>query len=105
MQYTREDLIAICEKAIVPVSKWSNRDTPQSQEGIGKVWVLLKTGCPFTVIYEEDSPGVITNERTIWLRITSPVFSTFDSGRPEYEELFYLPTLTRIEACSGEDWY
>jgi hypothetical protein len=94
MQYTRQDLITICERAIVPLAKWSNRDTPQSQKDVGKVWALLKAGCPFTIIREEDSPGVVTDETIIWLEIRSP-----------HTEIYYLPTLAKIERSSGEDWY
>ena len=30
-QYSREQLIEICEQSIVPVKKWGNRDTPNAQ--------------------------------------------------------------------------
>lgn len=33
--YTREELISICERAIVPQSKWWDRDSEQAQAGVG----------------------------------------------------------------------
>ena len=50
--YTREDLIAICELAVVPHDRWSDRDTPGAQEGVGKAWAFLKAGCAFRVLTE-----------------------------------------------------
>ena len=106
MQYTREDLISICEKAIVPVSNWGNRDTPQSQLGVGQLWALLKAGCEFTVVYSEGE-YINTDSRMIWVRVLHPTFSSFEigSGADYNEELYYIPTAARIEACCGQDWY
>ena len=49
--YNREKLIKICEKAIVDISKWSNRDSPSAQINIGKCWALLKAGCEYNLSY------------------------------------------------------
>lgn len=102
--YTREDLIAICERAVVPVNRWSNRDSARSQEKIGTAWALLKAGCDW---HESVSPA--SDEDTIWIEIEYPGFSAFEEGRDEREyweeELFYLPTEKRLDRWSGKDWY
>lgn len=108
--FSRESLISICERAVVDVSKWGNRDSPSSQESVGKLWALLKSNCQFEVLYEND--GLCTNDNTIWLRVWSPKFSHFDwdgfdlNDRDTMEdETFYLPTTARLDYSDGNDWY
>lgn len=105
--YSRENLIAICEAAVVLVDKWSNRDTPEAQEKLGLAWVLLKAGCEFHV--HPVRPGVLgchTDENTIWLTIDWPSFATFEyGGRSHNDETFYLPTPKRLRERAGGDWY
>jgi hypothetical protein len=99
---TREELIYICESAIVHVAWWRNRDTPRSQSQIGECWALLKAECNYRILTDGD---VKTDERTIWIEIEHPVFGTFDlAGRME-KSTFYLPTKQRLAASSGSDWY
>lgn len=100
--YTRDDLIIICERAVVPHNAWSDRDTPRSQEGVGKVWAFLRAGCDFRVLISGD---LVTDDRTIWLEIDHDDFGTRDWGGPGDTELFYLPTPNRLDATDGEDWY
>lgn len=103
VEYTREQLIDICERAIVPVNKWSNRDSPSAQLGVYQALGLLKAGCEFNVTYRGD--GCVTDERTIWLYIFHPSFGTFDHGAPGDEIHVYLPTPQRLEDMKGCDWY
>lgn len=108
IEYTREMLIEICEKAIVPVKLWRNRDTPQAQLGVYKCLGLLKAGCNFQVSYPRhprDIGGCITDGRAIWLHIFHPSFGTFDHSGPGDEVRHYLPTLARLEQADGGDWY
>jgi hypothetical protein len=109
-QYTREKLIEICEKAFVPVACWRNRDTPSAQEKLGLCWILLKDGCDFRVILVSSDPkdNCVTNDETIWLYITWPSFDDFEWGEKSHcsnEELFYLPTESRLEKKINLDWY
>lgn len=53
-QLTREDLIAICERAIVPQDHWRNRDSASAQLGVGAALVLLKAGCKFVVLTADN---------------------------------------------------
>jgi hypothetical protein len=105
MSYSRQDLIKICEKAIVDVSKWDDRDTPITQQQVGIVWALLKANCIFEI--EKVDAG------TIWLYIYAPSFRHYDCGE-DFDinnkdqldkEYFYLPTLERLKANKNQDWY
>lgn len=97
-QYSREQLIEICEQSIVPVKKWGNRDTPNVQQKVGVCWALLKSGCSFQI----DK----TTTETIWLSIETPTFNTFEYGEGNEDvETFYLPTPRRLESRQDRDWY
>ena len=99
MDYSREQLINICEKAIVPVGKWADRDTPDAQLDLGKVWVLLKANCQFEVLPETDN-------KMIYLKITYPDFHFFETHGYQEDGIFYLPTEQRLaEVEQGSDWY
>lgn len=101
--YTRDELVAICERAVVPHAMWRNRDTASAQEGVGKAWAFLRAGCDFHVITEGDL--CVTDERTIWVEITHDNFGVIDWGGPQETETFYLPTSARLDATAGRDWY
>lgn len=106
-RYSRDDLIAICEDAIVPVAKWHDRDSARSQELVGKAWALLRADADFEVSYEpeDEHDRCVTDDRTIWLTITYPGFGSFDWGGEDEQLLVYLPTPQRIAERSGRDWY
>ena len=101
--YSREYLIEICEKAIVPVERWNNWGTPHAQQSVGRCWALLKAGCEFEVDAKE------TTEETIWLNINTPTFNTFEYGEEDGDfnelESFYLPTEKRLKDRGDRDWY
>jgi hypothetical protein len=108
-EYSREKLIEICEKSIVPWEKWSSCLTPPAQKKVGLCWNLLKAGCEFEILVKPKEVGdlAVTNERNIWLRIRWP--SVVDVGMKKgdcsNEELFYLPTEKRLIENEGGDWY
>jgi len=99
---TREALIDICERAVVPHEKWRDRDTPSAQEGVGKAWAFLRAGCDYTVLTEGS---LASDERTIWIKVHHDDFGTRDWGGPGETETFYLPTYSRLESAAGRDWY
>lgn len=105
--YSRENLIAICEAAVVPVEKWRNRDSPGAQEALGLCWVMLKAGCEFHVHPPQpEKRGCHTDARTIWLTIEWPTFNTFEyGGGNETNDTFYIPTPARLREAEGRDWY
>ena len=98
---TRKRLITLCERGIVQVDKWMDRDTPATQEQLGICWAYLNAGCDFRITSEEEC---------IYLTIFHPTFRTIESQHPEEpEELefsdFYIPTEQKIKQCKGQDWY
>ena len=113
-KYTRKELIEICEQAVVSQEKWSNRDSASSHIGIGTCWALLKAGCKFEIKITEDGDGCYTDDRTIWIQFWVKDFAWFEhcydddeskDGLENNEYHFYLPTLKRLKAAKGKDWY
>lgn len=104
--YTREELIAICERAVVPMGKWRNRDSPSAHENLGLCAVMLKAGAPFTIHPPQPGGGCHTDARTIWLTVSWHGFNDFEFGTKFGEsEMFYLPTPARLDETAGRDWY
>lgn len=109
--YSREALIAICERATVPQERWRNRDTSGAQRQMGEALVLLRAGCDFRVLVGDEGPTktynrhLITNERVIWVEITFKGFDHFEQGGHLDDETFYLPTAAVLDAVDGGDWY
>jgi hypothetical protein len=100
MKYTRQELIAICERAVVPEARWRNRDSASAQRGVGLAWAWLRAGCEFHFTTDPKS-----DDRTIWIEIHAKGFGFFDWGGDKDDELVYLPTPQRLDAAGGGDWY
>lgn len=116
--YTRDELIAICEAALVPQDRWHDRDSYRAQLQVGTCWALLRAGCDFEVITRKtDKDRVRTDGKTIWLRTYGQGFRWHEYDwegygesvrrRDEYldVELHYLPTEKRLREAAGGDWY
>lgn len=101
--YSRSELISICEQSVVQHGQWRDRDTPSAQEGVGRAWVYLRAGCTFRVLAE--GKHCKTDDRTIWIEIDHDDFGTRDWSGPGETETFYLPTPNRLDAANGKDWY
>jgi len=103
MQYSRDELLELCQKAIVPEEQWRNRDSPSAQEQLGICHHLLKCGCTFYILTIGDTA---TNDRTIWLSIEWKSFASFEYGEGHRQDRrFYLPTEQRLKDTEGKDWY
>lgn len=100
--YSREELLSICDRSFVDHDKWSDRDTAQMQRQLGECYVLLKDGCEFKILFDGNSCN--TDEDTIWLEITFNGFSSFEGGKQE-TETYYLPTEKKLVEANGGDWY
>ena len=107
-EYTREELIKICEQAFVPENKWHDRDSSSAQKQLGECYVFLKDGCEYE-IREKDS-----SENTIVLDMYTKGFCWFESWEEpkdrtrkdkEKHNYFYLPTQKRLDEANGGDWY
>lgn len=102
--YTREELIAICEAGVVPHEHWSDRDSAGAQQKLGQAWAYLKAGCDFAVRIDATST-CSTDDDTVWVDITFHDFGYFDYDGGPKTEIFYLPTRKRLEQTAGKDWY
>lgn len=100
--YTREELVNICEKSSVAQKDWNNRDSAGAQIQVGKCLMLLKAGCKFDILVNDSVCK--TNEHTIWIEIEFEGFSYFEIGERE-KEVFYLPTVKRLKQSKNGDWY
>lgn len=99
-QHSREDLLAICERAFTPEAKWRNRDSSAAHRQLGECYALLRAGCPFYV-HQDD-------HQTLWVHVEFYGFESFEWGRdevPRESERYYLPTKARLDARDGDDWY
>ena len=128
--YSREELIEICERAVVLEGRWVNRDSYQAQTGVGQAWVLLSAECEFRVCDGEPDEPCQTDADTIWLEFRSKGFDWFEGAicktpmrdlvlrgvPPEIEvpddrdellknDTFWLPTPKRLDDREGKDWY
>lgn len=107
MNITREELIALCDDGVVPVDKWSNRDSASAQKQLGEARALLAAGCDFDVI--DDRGRLKSDDRTLWVEIIYPGFQAFEWGHSERahwdDDTYYLPTRQRLDDNAGRDWY
>lgn len=107
----RQHLIDLCEAGIVAHDKWADRDSAETQQGLGKAWALLRAGCPYKVRTKENHPksSCVTDERTIWIEIEFKGFMWHEGTDDETDPLqlarFYIPTQARLDEANGEDWY
>ena len=105
MEYTREKLIEICERAVVAEKDWCNRDSSDAQIQLGKAWALLKADCKYWV--RQSGGNCSTDKQTIWIEIEYKGFNYFEYGSEtaNESETFYLPTEARLEQAKSKDWY
>lgn len=57
--YTRDDLINLCERAVVRCSEWRDRDSYSCQVNIQECYDYLSRGYDYTITIESD--------RTVWI--------------------------------------
>jgi len=126
--FTKNDLISLCERAVVPCEDWRDRDSASAQNGLYEIYIRLNADIPYTYRVE--------NEETIWISFEKPTdeqleniskynlcVDTVDDYRervsndPDYEMFYpgfydiedafstYMPTEKRLLSVDGEDWY
>lgn len=100
----RSLLIDLCERGVVPVENWRDRDSSGAQTQLGTALALLKAGCDYRIAANPQQTAT-----TIWIEISWPAFQAFEYGRENRdnweEELFYIPTDARLGNAAGRDWY
>ena len=111
----RKDLIKLCEKSIVKQEHWGDRDSSAAHKKVGKLWALLKAGCKFRVITEENKTKedreMISDNYTLWVEVIYRGFTYFEHHDEEYDKeddytdkrTYYLPHPSRIK--KDKDWY
>lgn len=105
MEYDRNKLIDIAERAVVPHKFWSNRDSSAAQRQAGEALALLRANC-FYAVLDNPASSCCTNEKTIWLEISFKDFSDFEEGEGSLtSKRFYLPTDDCLNKANGRDWY
>ena len=110
--YTRVELIDLCQQATVPQEVWQDRDSAAAQRQVGECLMLLKAGCRFEVLTAQNAKpsarasDLITDHRTIWVEVHFDGFQSKENGEHEWDhDTFYLPTLGRLKMAGGSDWY
>lgn len=102
VQYTRDELLEVCERGFSPEGSWCNRDSSGAVRQLGECYALLRAGCEYRILC---GGGLSTNGRTIWLEVSYDGFAHFESGGSKDNETFYLPTPERLERSgAGKDW-
>jgi hypothetical protein len=117
---TREELIQICEKAIVPQKLWSHRGSELAQKEIGRCWQLLKCGCEFEIRPTNKPDRLIWEKNFIELQFWAHNEEWFDHGDNPHSKsehsgfildseakllLFLIPTTEFLDKAKGADWY
>lgn len=101
---TTEELIALCQRGVVQVGEWHNRDSSSAQTQLGEALALLRAGAEWC-----ESKDPAATEDTFWIYISFPGFNAFEEGKGDRSswtrELFYIPTAKRLDAANGRDWY
>jgi len=131
-EYTREELIQICEDSVVSCEKWQDRDSASAQKNIQSLYAGLTGGVPYSYNIENDSIYIVFEKPTKEQIENMQYFcvDSWDDWREWYikengeeeslPEMFegngidwysngylggYLPTEERLDKTKGEDWY
>ena len=89
----REDLIRLCQDAVVHHTKWRNRDSYLAQKGIQSIYKGLTAGLDFRIVTKEISPNYHSDYRTIIIEFLQPI---------DFEK---LKSAKNLEISSREDYF
>lgn len=126
-EYSRTNLINLCERAVVHHSKWHDRDSNSAQQMISSIYEGLTAGLDFIIDEETDEETIIIEFINIDLNklkngIYLPVCDIddyFAHCDPNHEtEMFegfgiqfdssytsgYMPTKKRLDEANNDDW-
>jgi hypothetical protein len=92
----RKYLVDLCDRGLVPESKWKNRDTFLFQKKLALCEWFLLCGCKYTILSWD--------EYYIQICLYAHGFMYFEEGEPENED-FSIPSEERLNQLKGEDWY
>ena len=78
---TREELIEICQDAVVHHTKWMNRDSYSAQKGVQSIYKGLTAGLDFRIVTKEISPDYHSNSDTLIIEFLQPIdFEKLETG-------------------------
>lgn len=111
---TREELIALCERALKQstVDKWHNSDSASACMQLGVGYALLCAGAEFYVltpstVKRSSESRLMSDDATYWVHFDFPGFDAFEYGPDDpttwQDETAYIPTAARLDR--GGDWY
>jgi len=89
----RDELISICEDAIVPWQNWQNRDSGSSQYLVTDIYSLLKAGCDYEVTIE--------NGETIWITFIDVTYDIVRDAIDNYN--LYCDDIDEYKEANPED--
>lgn len=89
----REELISICERAVVHHSKWMNRDSFISQKCIQSIYEGLTAGLDFKIVTKKDNEIFYSNDDYLVIEFIQPI--DFDK----------LKSAKFLEISSLEDYF
>jgi len=69
----REELMKICEDAVVHHTKWRNRDSYVAQLSVQSAYRGLKAGLEFRVVTPEMNPAYHSDEGTLIVEFLQPI--------------------------------
>lgn len=90
---TREDLIELCQAAVVHHTKWQNRDSYSAQRGIQSIYEGLTAGLDYRIVTAEMSPDYHSDERNLIIEFLQPI--DFDK----------LKTAQHLQISSLEEYF
>lgn len=96
---TREELIELCDRGLVPQERWWDRDSAKAQRQLAECGALLRAGCDFRL-----ATRPVSTDRTWWVEVEFKGFDWFEIHLMS-TELYYLPTAERLAERTGGDWY
>lgn len=126
--YTREELINICERAVVPFLEWNNRDSYSSQVQLVDIHRLLIIGAEFEIKIDHETISInfinLTENikgkyRDIGYELQIDSLEDYFEEFGRDNEMFesngididckygcsgYLPTQKRLEDADGRDY-
>jgi len=78
---SREELIKLCEDAVVHHTKWQDRDTYSAQKGVQSIYKGLTAGLDYLIVTKEDDNDYHSDEDTLIIEFIQPIdFDKLEKG-------------------------
>ena len=70
---SREELIQLCEDAVVHHTKWHDRGSYSAQRGLQSIYKGLTAGLDYRIVTEEDDPDYHSDSETLIVEFIQPI--------------------------------